>query len=187
MARSSSAAGGYTRLQMDDDHDPPHPAASVGGPEFSLPAPPAPIDHFGRPQQGADHGTGLLSPAHIPPPGSEPGSRHRGPRLGPAPPPQQQEQVSVTFDRDPPGPRGSSDKHNRCDIKNLLVVSRVIIVPCLDAATTNTGASATAAGWSASSSRGCSCSTPSSSSSASSSSRTSHPSTPYSTSSCFRR
>ena len=37
MARSSSAAGGYTRLQMDDD-------PRAGGPEFSLPAPPAPID-----------------------------------------------------------------------------------------------------------------------------------------------
>ena len=119
MARSSSAAGGYTRLQMDDDA---HPGPPVG-PEFSLPAPPVPIDRFGRPQQGAtatgaaeNQGVGL-SPAHIPPPGSEPGSRHRGPRLGHLPPSQEQEQqTSVTFDRDPPGPPGSSDKHNRWGI-----------------------------------------------------------------------
>ena len=115
MARSSSAAGGYTRLQMDDDDTYP------GGPEFSLPAPPAPIDKFGRPQKGAtataaaeNQGVGL-SPAHIPPPGSEPGSRHRGPRLGHLPP-QQEQQTSVTFDRDPPGPPGSLDKHNRWGI-----------------------------------------------------------------------
>ena len=116
MARSSSAAGGYTRLQMDDDDD-----TYPGGPEFSLPAPPAPIDKFGRPQKGAtataaaeNQGVGL-SPAHIPPPGSEPGSRHRGPRLGHLPP-QQEQQTSVTFDRDPPGPPGSLDKHNRWGI-----------------------------------------------------------------------
>ena len=37
MVRSSSAAGGYTRLDMENDD---------AGPEFSLPAPPAPIDRF---------------------------------------------------------------------------------------------------------------------------------------------
>lgn len=115
MARSSSAAGSYTRLQMDSDR--PHT-----GPEFSLPAPPAPIDKFGRPQSqgatttenhGANHGANHgLSPAHIPPPGSEPGSRHRGPRSVPYPP--VEEQTLVTFDRDPPGPPGASDKNNRC-------------------------------------------------------------------------
>ena len=39
MVRSSSAAGGYTRLDMEDRD-------AAGGPGFSLPAPPAPIDRF---------------------------------------------------------------------------------------------------------------------------------------------
>jgi hypothetical protein len=76
-------------------------------------APPSSIDRFGVVADMSSPTvapTFTLPPTHHPPPGSEPGSRHRGKSAGSAR--NGRPQTAVAFTSDPPSPR--VDSHNRC-------------------------------------------------------------------------